>query len=633
MIGHTRIRRVARPRRALVGALIATFVLSASPALADEGAVYLAEPFEDANWLAEWNWQRRSDENYTVIDDGFEGTGLRVTTDARRHLGIATRWRFEANGYEEPTEAFFRYYLYLEPGWSQTSGGKLPGFMGVYSYTGQGGNASTPASPGWSTRVKFTKGTVPDKSRIGYYIYHLDQPTRFGQSFYSTTHQLAHGRWYCMEGRTLLNTPGQRDGLVQLWIDGGQALEVDGLAFRRPTEPNVRIHEFILQQYWGGPTTSPNVTSSSVIDEVAVSDSRIGCGQDTDPRFVFAATEGSASPAVELRTCPGGNCARVFAGTGAAGYELGAGINALRSVPVTGDFDGDGIDEVAFRTSCGGSTCIRVAAIGDTTDSTWLSSDQFSPDTPVRLLAGDTLGTGMDQLMALVRCENNQARTCLYRYRSLGDEFRPPRLIARLPGSISDEQYAAVALDADADGKDEILYGAECRTGQWCVIRIGRFSGGRPLLVGPVTYLDGPPRLFAADADADGQKDLIVAHPCDEWEACAAVFLASDGRFSLAGARQPLFGLVGDVEAAGDADGDGLADLLVVPRGCRPRAECLQVMRGNGEAFATSEPFQSVSPGPDPEPVQPEVNLRPSAMLFDGAGGLLFKALSTLGLV
>ncbi|NQV06440.1 hypothetical protein HQ535_07800 [bacterium] len=626
MTGRTRNRSVTRLRSALASALAAILVLSASPALAQEGAEYLLEPFENVNWLLEWNWQKRSDENYSVVSGGFEGAGLRVTTEARHHLGIATRWRFNANGFTEPTEAYFRYYLYLEPGWSQTSGGKLPGFMGVYSYTGQGGYPSTPASPGWSARVKFTRGTQPDRSRIGYYIYHLDQPTRFGVSYYSTTQQLFHGRWYCMEGRTLLNTPGQRDGLVQMWIDGRRVLEVDGLAFRRATEPNIKIREFILQQYWGGSTTSPDVTSSSVIDGVAVSDGRIGCGQDTDPRFAFIDSGESASPAVELRTCPGGSCARVFSGTRTEGYELGVGVNALRSVPVTGDFDGDGVDEVAYRTACRESTCTRVATIGRTRSQTWLESDQFSPDTHVTLLAGDTLGTGMDQLMALVVCEDDPSRTCLYRYRSVGDEFRSPRLIARLPGSLSEAPNSAIALDADADGKDEILYGAECRGGSWCIIRIGRFTGRGPLLVGPVTYLDGLPRLFAADADDDGQDDLITVHPCENWAACAAVFIASEGRFSLAGARQPLMGIVGDVEAAGDADGDGMADLLIVTPGCRPRSDCLQVMVGTGNSFDPAQPFKSISPGPEPE-----VEHQPTNTFLDGVDGLVLRVLTALG--
>ena len=54
-------------RRLATGALAALVVLSASPALAQEEISYLSEPFDDSNWLAEWNWPRRSDENYTVV--------------------------------------------------------------------------------------------------------------------------------------------------------------------------------------------------------------------------------------------------------------------------------------------------------------------------------------------------------------------------------------------------------------------------------------------------------------------------------------------------------------------------------------------------------------------------------------
>jgi hypothetical protein len=80
------------------------------------------------------------------------------------------------------------------------------------------------------------------------------------------------GRWVCVEARVKLNTPGQKDGLNQLWIDGRLEAERKGLDWRgRYTEHG--INAVFLETYWN--QGSP-VTQSRWIDNFVISTKPIG---------------------------------------------------------------------------------------------------------------------------------------------------------------------------------------------------------------------------------------------------------------------------------------------------------------------------------------------------------------------
>jgi len=80
------------------------------------------------------------------------------------------------------------------------------------------------------------------------------------------------GRWVCVEARAKLNTPGKKDGLNQLWIDGRLEAERKNLDWRgRYTEQG--INAVFLETYWNA--GSP-VTQSRWIDNFVISTKPIG---------------------------------------------------------------------------------------------------------------------------------------------------------------------------------------------------------------------------------------------------------------------------------------------------------------------------------------------------------------------
>ncbi len=80
------------------------------------------------------------------------------------------------------------------------------------------------------------------------------------------------GRWVCVESRAKLNTPGKKDGLNQLWIDGRLEAERKDLDWRGSYDRH-GINAVFLETYWN--KGSP-VTQSRWIDNFVISTKPIG---------------------------------------------------------------------------------------------------------------------------------------------------------------------------------------------------------------------------------------------------------------------------------------------------------------------------------------------------------------------
>jgi len=80
------------------------------------------------------------------------------------------------------------------------------------------------------------------------------------------------GRWVCVEARVKLNTPGEKDGLNQLWIDGRLEAERTGLDWRGSYTKH-GVNAVFLEAYWN--RGSP-VDQSRWIDNFVISTQPIG---------------------------------------------------------------------------------------------------------------------------------------------------------------------------------------------------------------------------------------------------------------------------------------------------------------------------------------------------------------------
>ena len=260
-------------------------------AVAQEDGRYLTNEYQNdpLDWNDSWRDATLGPRNNITDIDGHVGTGVKINIDTNEHFGAAMRWRFADNALQEPEHLWFRYYLRFPETFVNVGKGKLPGPAGLYSQSARGNIPSTPASPGWSARMLFTP-TYDERdathTRIGYYVYHLDQAENHGDllPWADPVATLEHGRWYCVEGFVGVNTPGESDGLLRGWVNGEEAFSRDDLRFRRADETGVKVDSFWFDVYFGG--REPASTSLSIdFDSLSFGAERLGCDDSLERGF------------------------------------------------------------------------------------------------------------------------------------------------------------------------------------------------------------------------------------------------------------------------------------------------------------------------------------------------------------
>ncbi len=89
------------------------------------------------------------------------------------------------------------------------------------------------------------------------YCYHLNQPTGYGEKFRQNVgepHYITGGQWIDFQMMMKLNTPGQADGEIKLWIDGQLKMHYNTISFR--TVPELQLNAASVGGYIGGTCTS-----------------------------------------------------------------------------------------------------------------------------------------------------------------------------------------------------------------------------------------------------------------------------------------------------------------------------------------------------------------------------------------
>ena len=277
--------------RPILVVAVGFMLFGASVALADEGGRYLTNEYQDdpADWNDPWHDSIVGPRNQLAPIDGHVGSGVRVTMDKGEHFGAAMRWQFSGNGLPDPEQLWFRYYLRFPEGFPNSGKGKLPGPAGLYSSSARGNQPSSSASPGWSARMYFSPNyddRDTHSTRIGYYLYHLDQEKNHGDLLLwdEKAALLEHGRWYCVEGHVQMNTPGEADGLLTGWVDGVEAFNQDGISFRRASEPYVAIESFWFDVYFGGRDPAPQQHQID-FDSLSFGQEPLGCDDSAERGF------------------------------------------------------------------------------------------------------------------------------------------------------------------------------------------------------------------------------------------------------------------------------------------------------------------------------------------------------------
>lgn len=459
----------------------------------------------------------------SITPDGVSGSALQVAIPKGSHYGADFKLHLDDAAEKVPEELYFRYYLKLDDDWATTSSGKLPGFSGVYGSSGKGGYQSSPGDPGWSARLMFAPNDGDDRRvDLGYYVYHLGQERRYGDGFgWNETGKLQPGEWYCLEGAVEMNTPGLADGALRAWVDGTPAFDLSGLEFRRPSEPEIKIESFWFDVYYGGKAVAPQDLGLT-IDEVIVDTSRVGCGagRGVDRPAEGDFNGDGYRDRARWEECPTGACLRLEMNRPSGTSTLhrnaeGAwfDIDSHQVGMAAGDIDGDGRADIVYPGRCQGSVrCWRAhtarGGLGDGED--WGSGSRFSPATSTITL-GDWNGDGLDDLAYQGVCGDDVS--CWRVHLSDGENFDDGRSWGE-PPPFPVRSWAA---DINGDGRDDLVFRSPCDESEcwFAALSTGR-SFARPTALGPA--VEGPESEWEwIDFDGDSHSDLVSwANSADE---------------------------------------------------------------------------------------------------------------------
>lgn len=255
-------------------------------------SVYFADNFNDTSWVNNikakfglfdlpWGKVKISTISHEDVSHYLQEEGHSAIAPFRTNTNLALNleYPFEKKIGSEPEQAYFRYYLKIAEGANVSGGGKLPGFAGTYNKAGWGGRGNT-GKNGWSARGGFYK-TISDKNSpwagrvsIGQYIYEVGE-NKYGKTF-PWGHDLSTlepGRWYCIEQHLKLNTPGQSNGLLEIWIDGVKIYRKSDLYLRDTKK--LKIEKVWLNFYFGG-VAKPLQNFDMYIDNVVIAADYIG---------------------------------------------------------------------------------------------------------------------------------------------------------------------------------------------------------------------------------------------------------------------------------------------------------------------------------------------------------------------
>ena len=256
--------------------------------IATDPDILFADGFEGHSIDSRWTQGMRAPA-ITINHDSelkfqrLKGRALKVTIPKGQQLGLDLRYRFRDRHGSEPEEIYFRYYLRLAQDWLLAAdGGKLPGLAGTYGQAGWGGRPWD-GNKGWSLRGSF--GTNPPKGHLGNgrvmlgtYAYHSKATATYGEGLQWITGGLAGliepDRWYCIEQRVKLNTPGTADGVLQVWVDGQLALSRTDIRLR--DREGIRIEEVWMNFFHGGTGPAP-AAMHAYVDNLVIAKRYVGC--------------------------------------------------------------------------------------------------------------------------------------------------------------------------------------------------------------------------------------------------------------------------------------------------------------------------------------------------------------------
>lgn len=156
-------------------------------------------------------------------------------------------------------ELYLSYRVKFSNGFNFVLGGKLPGLTGSrnpVTTTPPTGGIKPGECDGFSARYMWKSNGIAET-----YLYSPAQPGNYGEDLLwqnpnGTPVQFIPDRWYVITQRLVMNTPGQPDGILEIWLDGVKVQRKTNVFYRGAACPTMGVNQFYFSTIFGGSDSS-----------------------------------------------------------------------------------------------------------------------------------------------------------------------------------------------------------------------------------------------------------------------------------------------------------------------------------------------------------------------------------------
>lgn len=173
-------------------------------------------------------------------------TAAAANPSASGRAGMGFTWR--PRHMSSASAACLSYSALMPRDFDYGKGGRLPGLLAAVADQGTT-KEQISSSPGWradgnidTLTAGMPEARAPSSSRAS---------------------ELPRGRWVAIEQEMILNTPGMRDGVLRLWLDGALKFEAKDLSFR--DKPEVKISGVLAEAVSASSAEAPAGKARSLL--------------------------------------------------------------------------------------------------------------------------------------------------------------------------------------------------------------------------------------------------------------------------------------------------------------------------------------------------------------------------------
>jgi len=253
------------------------------PGLQSRNDILFYEGFTTTNWGDRWDMASEGG-NTTINSNGFDGSCLNYFlkqgsygASGSGNTAMSTFLKSFSGVESLHEELYFRYYIYLDPNFDFSQGGKIPG-MASHALYGAGSHPN--GDDGWTARYMWN--SYGEIYLYGYFPVANGWGTHIYCDYTGKRARLERGKWHCVEQYIKLNSvtgsTGNADGKCYTWLDGTLSMKKDDVVYRTVVNDAGKEFGIYASVFFGGADAdwTPEYDTYIRVDNMVLAKNYIG---------------------------------------------------------------------------------------------------------------------------------------------------------------------------------------------------------------------------------------------------------------------------------------------------------------------------------------------------------------------